>query len=229
MIMNVIFGDSRAKALIGCADLQGLTDIHYRPGGDYKAMSSMVTDYYSHHGIQSDDTRYYIFAGICDVTERIHQKVSRYQEVVYFEHPHKTLSRVSDSIMKLHVQIRNLGATAVFSTICPMDICKWNTVRKTQRKTSYLRYMDLYASMQSALNEAIDLINTFIINLNVASCVKTPAIHRCLQHNHKNGSKSWRLHKLTDGCHFDKDLSDKVAQAFVRAMHLNGHSTFSGY
>ena len=137
--MNIILGDSRAKALIGNADLQALTDIRCGPGGDFEAMSSMVNDYYSHYGTRSEDAHYYILAGICGVTERIKHKVGRYEEVVYFEYPQQTLGRVCASITKLHAQIQDLGATAVFSTICPMNICMWKTTRKAQEKTSYLR------------------------------------------------------------------------------------------
>lgn len=223
--MNVVVGDSRAKALIRHKHLGGIVDIWAKPGARFKDMGSMVNEhYFLHHGGQplyDDCTHYYILGGICEVAQKLKSNKDKYEEVICSETPNQIVERIKHSILELHTQIKDLGAVPIFSTICPMNLIQWNMLRHAQNKTTRLEFTKHYDEMQTSLNESITLINEFIINLNTSSKVKTPMTHRCVQHNRKNGKKNWRLYKLSDGCHFSKGLSDEIAMSLKHAITLN--------
>ena len=138
--MNIIIGDSRARALDKHYQLKGIVEIWAKPGAGLDKVSNMIEDqYFFHHGGQpifSETTHYYIMAGICQITNKIKISRERYEEVVYKETPNTTLHKIIPLVANIRAQIKELDAIPVFCPLYPIDLLTWNTNGFNQRKTA---------------------------------------------------------------------------------------------
>lgn len=203
-------------------------EVRSKGGAKFSRLGGLAWETILHEtGEMSDETGetrrtvFYIHAGICSITTRVRDIHNSYEEVTCPGNPKEIFQQVAQQVRKLNEDILGMGCVAVFCTVYPMHIQTWNECRFMQGKTCTLFHRDAYARQQRNMEEAIAMINAYIVQVNQYNCVSTPMTHRCLQHNTKKGTKYWKYTSLIDGCHPDDKVLLKVLRALVRAMELN--------
>jgi hypothetical protein len=129
---------------------------------------------------------------------------------------------MKSEIISLRDTVLEVNATPVFCTICPQHISTYNNNQKNKHRTATLKYSLEYGRMQKDLEQTITSVNDFINLINHELNVKTPLLHRCMQHFKGKGHLPYfRYSKFTDGCHPDQELRKTWTENIVRVMKLN--------
>ena len=220
--MNCLIGDSRvlsiknshhARLLIEVEDIWG------RPGLKLNKCNSLVENniILHHPPIINGQTHYYIMAGICDVTCRL--KHGSYEEVI-FQNKETTINNTTSQLDRLSEVICRMGAKPIFCTIPPMSLQNWNNNRLKQRKTISLNFQDQYARMQKEMEEALEVINSHIININKSHNMHTPLLHTAL-HRRRRGKAYTMYELLKDGCHPGNAMAKNCVDSIKRAIAIN--------
>ena len=168
----------------------------------------------------------YVSVGICDLTHRYKRMFegNRIDEVIVLpKESHAEIVQTAQSALQ-DVQrfIYSHGAIPVLSTIYPMAIGDWNAQRLNKGKTYTLTKAAEYDDMQSNLEDMCDSVNSEIINLNRQNKVKTPLLHKCLEHNRGRSRKTTiKYNLLCDGCHPTPKLAKDIAKCLAKTIALN--------
>ena len=172
-----------------------------------------------HPPLSPDRTKFYIMAGICNLTTKLTSY--KYQEVV-FRNSESTIQTALVELNDLSKEIKKQGAIPIFCTIPTMHLQTWNELQLKQRKTNTLTYQSEYCTMQVDLAAALKIVNQKIIELNNLNGVSTPFIdNTMLRTKHQ---KTYTLYKhLSDGCHPSEPMLDKIVKCFNRAFTLNNN------
>ena len=185
----------------------------------------MDNHYIFHHGgppaMETQDTHFYIIAGLCDITKKIKNRRENYMEVIYNDEPSETISRVLSSIYSLKKYIENLNAKPIFTTITPSHLETLNHKWFDSGRTCRLSYSHNYQEMQVEVMKVFEEINNNITQINSQNGLATPMLHRSVMHNVKKGSKYFQHSKLSDGCHATNSLNKIWAKYIDRAIQLN--------
>jgi hypothetical protein len=222
--MDVIVGSSRTYGMdkMSCVKDYNV-EVITKPGATYRRLGTVISDHAMYHEPlldQNTKTNYYIVGGLCDLTKKL--KDMKYSEVVYLDTPLNALGRMKSEIISIRNIVLELNATPVFCTVCPQHIATYNNNQKEKNRTSTLKYCLEYDKMQQALEQIINSVNLFINQINHELNVKTPLLHRCIQHFKGKGHPPYyRYSKFTDGCHPDLNLRNTWAENIVRVMKLN--------
>lgn len=170
----------------------------------------------------------YVSVGICDLTHRSKRMFEgkRIDEVITLpkeSHP-EIIQTAQSALQDVQRFIYRQGAIPVLSTIYPMAIGDWNAHRLNTGKTYTLTKAAEYDDMQSSLEEMCNQVNAEIINLNRQNKVKTPLLHKCLEHNRgRNRKTTMRYNLLTDGCHPTPKFAKDLAKCLAKTIVLNKH------
>ena len=168
----------------------------------------------------------YVSAGICDLTHRFKRifQGNRIDEVILLpksEHP-DIIANTQSALEDLQRFIYRQGAIPVIATIYPMAIGDWNSHRLNSGKTYTLTKAAEYEAMQCYLEDMCDAVNSEIITLNRNNNLKTPLLHKCLEHNRgKNRKATKRYNLLVDGCHPTPKLAIDIARSLSKTIALN--------
>ena len=139
----------------------------------------------------------YFLGGIPDITELLEDKDQNYREAVFSEEPSVTSERVISKMKECQRFFLELGALPIFCTIPKTWQAKYNLSCLLNGKTSTLRLVDKYQSMQENLDSAMDIINNQIYELNNKVKVSTPFLHQTIRE--KRGKKGQKVHLLQMG------------------------------
>lgn len=159
-------------------------------------------------------------AGIPDLCNKVRQ--GSYDETYYDLDNTNKIDEIQKALLKTKQALESLNCKVVFITVTTISIQKWNNIRRLQGKTNQLKYYHLYEAMQTALNEIIQKVNRFIVDLNEKSHLHTPLVHKFV---HKKNSYNTKLrylyHKLVDGVHPNDTLANKWKDQISAAMKMN--------
>ena len=222
--MNSLIGDSRSRGLkVGCAQ-QLISDLWCIPGAPLIRLDDEIRNStILHHGVDYPIGRHHIYisAGICNLTTRLRDRNTNYEEVIFdIAQSNTTIESTKDQIKKLKKIAHYENADAIFCTIYPMSLKDWNNRRLAQNKTSNLKHSQSYKVMQTELNKAVDSINEFIFQINKSGNFSTPHFHKQITHNRKKNI-AYKFNMLTDGCHPNNTLVKKQANSLAIAIEKN--------
>ena len=101
-----------------------------------------------------------------------------------------------------------------------MSLENWNVHQLSIGRTSHLRHLHRYPTMQAKLVEAIMLVNQQIINLNVSNNMATPQLADTVISYGHNGP---RIHygRFSDGVHLKGSYSSKCGVKFMESLEKN--------
>ena len=136
----------------------------------------------------------YIMAGVIDVVHKTNKG-----EVIFVGNVGGVVSEVEQKLVSIMTGVK--GSTLVFCTIAPMDIRRWNVLRRNQGRIKELRYERSYKEMQVEINEAVRELNRRITAINRVRAWKTPFLHSEVLHNKKNNKVRVEFWHLVDGIH----------------------------
>ena len=152
-----------------------------------------------------------MFGGVCDITRR--NPVTKITSLRW-EDPQVIYDNYVTSMETVYYLIRNAPATAhckvVFVPVVGVDLNRWNHIKS-----------EYFHPQQKALNEVIVKVNRYLTEFNTRNHMLTPWIlNTC---HELVGRKRWSHHYkgLDDGCHFDIDTLQLVADEFHRILKLN--------
>lgn len=225
--MNIIIGASRCRDLDKLEPLKSdqTVEVWSRGGAKYDDMKDLINQHYIyHHGgapLIRGQTHFYIVAGLCDITKKLSNRSTNYQEVIYIEPFQETIDRVKSSILKLRSLIISQGSIPIFCTIVPQHLSSWNTSRFDQNKTSQLNYSSSYEHMQTRLMDTTKALNVFLLELNQTLNLSTPCLHRSVMHNQKKGKTYFQHTLLVDGCHASAKVKESWAAGIGGAITRN--------
>ena len=221
--MNFIVGDSRAKILKDVMGNLVVEEVWARPGGKIVHMEKMVNDLtYLHHGESNEKSHFYIWVGICDITTRLRDYKSKYEEVIVdIEEIELKRARMLEDLRKLTSTTINQYGKPIFCPIIPMNISAWNHHRKSCNKTTKLEYQKDYAHMQKILENEVSKFNEIIIEINKSNNVVTPMINKDFLHNRGKGRATPMYWELVDGCHPSKNITTKFRKSLKAAIRAN--------
>ena len=128
--MNFIVGDSRAKILKDVMGNLVVEEVWARPGGKIVHMEKMVNDLtYLHHGESNEKSHFYIWVGICDITTRLRDYKSKYEEVIVdIEEIELKRARMLEDLRKLASTTINQYGKPIFCPIIPMTYQHGTTI-----------------------------------------------------------------------------------------------------
>ena len=164
----------------------------------------------------------YFIAGYCDITVR--ERRGSYEEVYYIESRQETVDRMTKLIDSISRDITFYGAKPCFSTIIPGSLADWNHLRKSQGKTSHLRYSHQYQDMQNSMNMAIMDINQHISATNYSNNMQTPHLASTIITQRHNVKPRFHLSRLADGVHPTQELSDRWAIWLQKSIANNRYA-----
>ena len=141
-------------------------------------------------------------------------------EESWFDMDGDKISEIKNKINTIVIRLQAINCKVVLVPVTTMSLTKWNHHRKQIGKTSHLKFLNQYDSMQIKLNETIAEINRFIIELNTKNKMVTPLLHSFV---HKvSGSKTRYLYSsLVDGVHQSEDLAQKWIKHMNKTMSQN--------
>ena len=219
--MNALIGDSRVRSL-KFEHLNSLSENWVLPGAKIMGMEELIQDcVIMHHGEDYQGKMHvYISAGICDLTTKLKSK--NYEEIIFeSDKIDEIILKTMSSFKSIHQLSLREDVTPVFTTIYPMSLKAWNLNRLDQKKTSYLVHQTEYDVMQLHLEETLEELNKFIIQLNVTTGVTTPLVHKHLVHHRGKGNTTYKYNLLCDGCHPNTHLKSKIAHSIAQAIKKN--------
>ena len=164
----------------------------------------------------------HVIGGLPDTTHMLTD--TRYQEVIYTEHPDQTLTRLRKEYIKLSDFIFSKNAIPCFATYPTMSLTHWNHYRMEIGCTQYLIHFKEYEDMNYLLNQAIINTNSFIRELNETNNVITPNFSSHIMKKRGQGrGHSIRYNHLYDGCHVDKYV---VGQWILELEHITSANRY---
>jgi hypothetical protein len=221
--MNIFIGDSRVRGFKEVLSNVEIADVWARPGGKVSDMFKLVDDLtVLHQGEENSRTHFYIWVGICNLTKKITDKNTQYEEVLFDGNDlEKQREKLYDEFYKLSSHVFKQFGAPIFCPIFPMNIKQWNEHRLCQSKTSNLQFSHNYDQMQIDLEREVVLLNTFLIHLNVENSMSTPMFNNDFLHSRGKGRLTARYGDLTDGCHPNIKLILKFKKSFMKSVEYN--------
>ena len=133
--MNVILSTSRGKAIepfFGSIakehKLKYIFSVHC--GAKLAYLNSHINNFLSNRTeTENKETTVYVIAGLPDITTMIRDKRNSYEEVILQGDPEEIKERVIRELYRTSDIIQSYQSKAVFATIVPSNIEKWNTVK----------------------------------------------------------------------------------------------------
>ena len=173
-----------------------------------------------HHGEENSKSHFYVWCGICDLTERL--RGEQYEEVIFdnesFKLKKPSLYREVDDLAS---NIEEQYAVPIFCTIFPLSLSDWNTHRLAYCKTNSLNFIDQYPQMQIDLAREVKEFNDYLTHSNMNRGLATPMIHRDFLHNRGRGRVVQRYGDLLDGCHPNDELTNRCKNSLMLAYSKN--------
>ena len=199
--------------------------IKFIPSAGLSSLAGLVPSFTGRGEAGSIDHVYFL-AGLCDVTnmsfdDRWSYEFGHYEEVIFNESPHEAVSRVQEIYRSVSESVTKANAIPCFSTIPPMSLETWNTIRLNQQKTSFLIHHRQYESMQENLINTIIDINRFIIHLNIANQMTTPYLASTILSNVPGRKMRVHYSRFSDGVHPTQELNKKWAKKLNNAIRDN--------
>ena len=166
----------------------------------------------------------YFVAGLPDITHK--EQGPYYQEIIFIETPQEAVDRVMTLLSNAQIKILNANAIPIFSTIAPMSLQTWNSVRLQQQKTSHLLHSHQYEDMQELLIDTTIAINKQIIEINSIVNMHTPKLGEEIIHKPgANRSHRTRYGRLVDGVHLCPESNLAWADTLLDTIIRNGPPT----
>lgn len=159
----------------------------------------------------------YICGGINNMTKKL--KGPHYEELVYNDNFH--LQSVVDDIISFSKFMAVHGIKIVFATIAPMNLLTWNTCRKQQHKTTILKCLDNYQSMQRQLQQSVIELNNKIVEINRENRVVTPFLEKPIVQCVSRGRRRYYYHRLVDGLHATAETKHKWKNIISKTIEKN--------
>ena len=225
--MNIVVGSSRTRDLDKVEPLKSneTVEVWTRPGGRYADMKALIDQHLIyHHGgpnLNHGQSHVYVVAGLCDITEKIKNKNSHYQEIIFRENPEIAITRIKSSIKDLQSYILSQNLIPIFCTIVPSHLEKQNLHSFDKGYTDHLDFISQYHNMQDEAMKVFEHLNTHIPIINSSLNMATPNVHNSVFHNKSGGKKYFQFSKLADGCHPTSELKTIWAKHIDRAIKEN--------
>ena len=171
----------------------------------------------------------YIMAGLPDISTKLEDKDTDYKECVYRSHPDESLQHFKRELNHCTREFKKAGAIPIFCTVTHCNLQTYNTSLLDKNMTTYLKHQHEYATMQTPLNNAIDIINEEIPlhNRRITPQVATPFLHSAIRKRTGGGKKrrsvryrlDWK--GLKDGCHGTPETRATWAKSIKSAIKIN--------
>ena len=223
--MNSLIGDSRVRDLKVGRALHLINDLWCAPGATYAKLDDQIRNStILHHGEDPYDGRHHIYlaAGICNLTTKLRDRSIGYEELIFdIPNMHRTIATTIDQIISLKKITINENADPIFCSIYPLNIEEWNSNRLSQGKTKFLSHAENYKCMQKELNKAVAIVNDHIFKSNRESHFSTPQLDKQLLHSRNKQNKTFKFNLLSDGCHPNRKLKEKLAKSLAVAINKN--------
>ena len=222
--MNFVIGDSRVKCFKQGMFRNNITNVWTKPGSKLEHICGMIDKLtILHHDEQPLTSRnnFYISSGICNLTDRLLERESQYQEVVFNQKPDHYYENIASQIKSISRHATSQYGRAIFCTIYPMSFRVWNKTLLNTNKTIVLRQQQNYEAMQRDLELAVEKVNDIIINANIENGVTTPLFHYNMLHNRGKSVKKQKYNMLIDGCHPNNQLQYKCKRSLQKAIENN--------
>lgn len=203
----MLYADSRGRGL-----KVGETQVVVMPGkGLREIQARMLADL---EQMEEKPRMIYVMAGIIDVVNRTNKG-----EVIFAGNVGGIVAEVEQRLVSIMTEVK--ACAVVFCTVAPMDIKRWNGMRRDQGKIRQLRYERSYQEMQSEINEAVRELNRRITAMNRLRAWKTPFLHSEVLHNKKNKRVRVEFWHLMDGIHPGVRLMGKWEKMLLKTIGSN--------
>ena len=225
--MNILLCTSRGRALEPVLPPHvGLfpNKIHFFPGAKLRKLSQEAENILRNPNFTSTETHFYILAGLTDLTKRIIDRRTHYEEVIFLENPDTAATRVLQEFFHLTDKVNSMGAKVILCPVIPSCITKWNNSRLHQKKTSYLAHSENYISMQKNLHLAVTSINKEIVTFNNSNKLATPFIDRPIIKTYTRNNETkykFTYNHLPDGVHPDREIAITWKNKLITAITQN--------